>query len=256
MHHRTGSQININGPGCRCIDRKLRINRGIRANTHNYFPHHCVPEAVTLIEKHDSRSSVVASASLHLPSLFPPYLAPFHLPFSLSTPLFSVTRGLVGDEPMSAEDAERVGDIEERGGEEERRANERRYRTLTCFGLISSGCFVLKPLALIWGPQHLELIITYTPAAVLQLTVYTGYYIHSNTNFIQLMCWNLLLPRSLNCFIINLHKIQLHENVSIQLIMWGLPSGQDVGLADLSSDYTADLTYCTPLCSHLFLLYR
>lgn len=97
---------------------------------------------------------------------------------------------------MSVEDEERVGGTEERGGEEERRVNERRYRTLTCFGLISAGCFVPKPLALIWGPQHLELIITHTPA-LLQLTVYTGYYIHSNTNFIQLMCWNLLLHRTL-----------------------------------------------------------
>lgn len=90
---------------------------------------------------------------------------------------------------MSAEDAGSVGGIEERGGEEGRRVNERRYRTLTCFGLISAGCFVLKPLALIWGTQHLELIITPTPA-LQRLTVYTGYYIHSNTNFIQLMCWN------------------------------------------------------------------
>lgn len=63
---------------------------------------------------------------------------------------------------MSAEDVGRVGGTEEKGGEEERRVNERQYRTLTCFGLISAGCFVLKPLALIWGPQHLELIITHT----------------------------------------------------------------------------------------------
>lgn len=66
---------------------------------------------------------------------------------------------------MSAEDAGRVGGTEERGGDEERRLSERRDGTLTCFGLISSGCFVLKPLALIWRPQHLELIITHTPAA-------------------------------------------------------------------------------------------
>lgn len=63
---------------------------------------------------------------------------------------------------MSAEDVGRVGGTEERGGEEERRVNERRYRTLTCFGLISTECFVPKPLALIWGLQHLELIITHT----------------------------------------------------------------------------------------------
>lgn len=99
---------------------------------------------------------------------------------------------------MSAEDVGRVGGAEERGGEEERRLNERQYRTLTCFGLISAGCFVLEPPALIWGPQHLELIITRSPA-LLQLTVYTGYYIHSKTNFRQLMCWNLLLHGSLGC---------------------------------------------------------
>lgn len=87
---------------------------------------------------------------------------------------------------MSVEDEGGVG------GEEQTRVNERRYRTLTCFGLIRAGCFVPKPLALIWGPQHLELIITYTPA-LQQITVYTGYYIHSSTNFIQLMCRNLLL---------------------------------------------------------------
>lgn len=50
--------------------------------------------------------------------------------------------------------------------------NEKRYRTLTCFGLISAERFVLKPLALIWRLQHLELIIRRTPAA-LQLTAYT-----------------------------------------------------------------------------------
>lgn len=51
--------------------------------------------------------------------------------------------------------------------------NEKRYRTLTCFGLISAECFVSKPLALIWRLQHLELIIRRTPAA-LQLTAYTA----------------------------------------------------------------------------------
>lgn len=79
-----------------------------------------------------------------------------------------------------------MGGTEERGGDEERRVNERRYRTLTCFGLISAGCFVPKPLALIWGPQHLELIITHTPALLqlycvhwllhpLQYKLYTAY---------------------------------------------------------------------------------
>lgn len=72
---------------------------------------------------------------------------------------------------MSAEDVGRAGGTEGRGGEEKRRVNERRYRTLTCFGLISAEGFVPKPLALIWGLQHLELIITHTPA-VLRLTVY------------------------------------------------------------------------------------
>lgn len=61
-------------------DLKLRIYSGIRANTHNYFSHRCVPEAVVLIEKHDSESLI------------------YSLP--LSPHLFSVTRGLAGDEPM------------------------------------------------------------------------------------------------------------------------------------------------------------
>lgn len=75
---------------------------------------------------------------------------------------------------MSAEDEERVGGTEEKGGEEGGGlVNEKRYRTLTCFGLISAECFVLKPLALIWRLQHLELIIRHTPAA-LQLTAYTA----------------------------------------------------------------------------------
>lgn len=73
---------------------------------------------------------------------------------------------------MSAEDEERVGGTKEKGGEEGGElVNEKRYRTLTCFGLISAECFVLKPLALIWRLQHLELIIRHTPAA-LQLTAY------------------------------------------------------------------------------------
>lgn len=79
---------------------------------------------------------------------------------------------------MSAEDEERVGGTEEKGGLGVCvcggvLVNEKQYRTLTCFGLISAECFVLKPLALIWRLQHLELIIRHTPAA-LQLTAYTA----------------------------------------------------------------------------------
>lgn len=188
--------MSISSPWYRYIDRKVRIYCCIRAKTQLFF----ISEAVVLIEKHNWVFNVV----LFTPSfpLLSSAASPLFRTSSLALPrsprLFSVTRGLAGDEPMSAEDVGRVGGTEERGGEEERRVNERQYRTLTCFGLISAGCFVLKPLALIWGPQHLELIITHTPA-LLQLTVYTGYYIHSNTNFRQFMCWNLLLHRSLNC---------------------------------------------------------
>lgn len=78
---------------------------------------------------------------------------------------------------MSAEDEEKSG---RHGGKGRRRrrgggggVNEKRYRTLTCFGLISAECFVLKPLALIWRLQHLELIIRHTPAA-LQPALYTA----------------------------------------------------------------------------------
>lgn len=85
-------------------------------------------------------------------------------PLFLSPPVhvFYVTRGLAGD-AVRRGCGERVGGTEERGGEVGRRGGRiktRRYRTLTCFGLISGCRFVLKPLALIWGPQHLELIIT------------------------------------------------------------------------------------------------
>lgn len=51
MQQRTGSEITISGPWYRCIDRKLRIYSCIRANTHNCFSSHCVPEAVVLKEK-------------------------------------------------------------------------------------------------------------------------------------------------------------------------------------------------------------
>jgi len=177
------------------------------------------------MEQHDSRSLPLYTSLLSPPH--PLFSSPLFssLPLSPPPPFLSLDPSPFSKERISgrraAEDAGRVRGTEERGGEEERRVNERRYRTLTCFGLISSGCFVLKPLALIWGPQHLELIITHTPA-VLRLTVYAGYYIHFSTNFIQLMCWNLLLQRGLNCFIINLHKIQLHYNVNIQLTKRGV----------------------------------
>lgn len=192
-----GSEINISSPWYRYTDRKVRIYCSIRANAQLFF----TSEAVVLIEQHDWVFNVVLftpSVPLFL-SLSASLLSiTSSLALPLSPHLFSVTRGLSGGEPMSAEDVGRVWGTVEMGGEEERRVNERRYRTLTCFGLISAGCFVLKPLALILGLQHLELIITHTPA-LLQLTVYTGYYIHSNTNFIQLMCWNLMLHRNLNC---------------------------------------------------------
>lgn len=81
---------------------------------------------------------------------------------------------------MSAEDEEKSG---RHGGKGRRRrrgwgggvwgVNEKRYRTLTCFGLISAERFVLKPLALIWRLQHLELIIRHTPAAP-QPALYTA----------------------------------------------------------------------------------
>jgi len=58
MQQRTGSEINISGPWYRCIDRKLGIYSSVRANTHNCFSSHCVPEAVVLIEKHDSESLI------------------------------------------------------------------------------------------------------------------------------------------------------------------------------------------------------
>lgn len=117
---------------------------------------------------------------------------------------------------MSAEDAGRVGGTEERGGEEERRVNERRYRTLTCFGLISAGCFVLKPLALIWGPQHLELIITHTPA-LLRLTVYMAITSTPIQTLYSLCAGTYCYTGVCIAVVINLHKIQRHYNVRIQL---------------------------------------
>ena len=124
--------------------------------------------------------------------------------------LFSNSR-IGRDESLSVE---RGG--EGAGGEEPTRVNERHYRALTCFGLISAGCFVPEPLALIWGPQHLELIITHTPALALQLTVYVGYYIHSNSNFIQLM---VLTHCCADRAPVHLHKIQRHD-ASKLTILW------------------------------------
>ena len=56
MQQRTRREINISGPWCRYIDRKLRVYCSIGANAHNYFSRHCFPEA--LIEKHDSESLI------------------------------------------------------------------------------------------------------------------------------------------------------------------------------------------------------
>lgn len=110
---------------------------------------------------------------------------------------------------MSAEDVGRVGGTEERGGEEERRVNERRYRTLTCFGLISAECFVLKPLALIWGLQHLELIITHTPA-LLRLTVYMAITSTPIQTLYSLCAGTWCYTGVCIAVMIDLHKIQLH----------------------------------------------
>lgn len=51
MQRRTASEINISGPRCRCIDRKLGVHSSIRANTHDCSSSHSVPEAVVLIEE-------------------------------------------------------------------------------------------------------------------------------------------------------------------------------------------------------------
>ena len=110
----------------------------------------------------------------------------------------------------------RVGGTEERGGEEERRVNERRYRTLTCFGLISAGCFVLKPLALIWGPQHLELIITHTPA-LLRLTVYTAITSTPIQTLYSLCAGTYCYTGVCIAVVVHLHKMPLHDNVSTRL---------------------------------------
>lgn len=109
---------------------------------------------------------------------------------------------------MSAEDVGRVGGTEERGGEEERRVNERRYRTLTCFGLISTECFVSKPLALIWGLQHLELIITHT-LALLRLTVYMAITSTPIQTLRSLCARTWCYTGVCVAVMINLHKIQL-----------------------------------------------
>jgi len=129
---------------------------------------------------------------------------------------------------MSAEDVGRVGGTEERGGEEERRVNERRYRTLTCFGLISAGCFVLKPLALIWGPQHLELIITHTPA-LLRLTVYMAITSTPIQTLYSLCAGTYCYTGVCIAVMIYLHKIQLHHNVCIRLTKKNLGSEELYG---------------------------
>lgn len=113
---------------------------------------------------------------------------------------------------MSAEDVGRERELQrKKGGEEERGVNERRYRTLTCFGLISSGGFVLKPLALIWGPQHLELIITHTPA-VLRLTVYMAITSTPIQTLYSLCAGTRCYTAACVAVVGNLHKIQLHED--------------------------------------------
>lgn len=109
-----------------------------------------------------------------------------------------------------------MGGTEERGGEEERRVNERRYRTLTCFGLISAGCFVLKPLALIWGPQHLELIITHTPA-LLRLTVYTAITSTPIQTLYSLCAGTYCYTGVCIAVVVHLHKMPLHDNVGTRL---------------------------------------
>lgn len=81
---------------------------------------------------------------------------------------------------MSAEDVGRVGGTERRGGEG---VSERRYRMLTCFGLISGRTLCAEATGFNLGVvvvvgevrvgeaelQHLELIITRTPALLLPL---------------------------------------------------------------------------------------
>lgn len=115
---------------------------------------------------------------------------------------------------MSAEDVKGAGGNEEKGGEEERKANEKRYQTLTCLGLIRAGGFVRKPLALIWGLQHSELIIAQTPAGLqnwvhgllhkVKYEVYTAY--------VQ----QFTITEGLNYFEIYFHKINIYNYASIE----------------------------------------
>lgn len=191
IEHKRGGELNISGCWRWCIDRALRINRGFRANT--VFTSLCSRGFNR--EKWPPVCNFTLYTSLHAPPplfsvapIFLSFLTLVTLSFSLSARVFSsVTRGLVGDEPMSA--VGRVGGTEERGVEEgEEGWIKRRYGTLTCFGLIRAGCFVLKPLALIWekrrgGGQHLELIITHYSRAAAYC-----YYIHPKYKLLWSLC--------------------------------------------------------------------
>lgn len=169
-----------------------------RGPSHACFSSHIVPEAAVLIEECVFNLDFSLLNLPPLPSSRAPSTA--SLPHSSPSPsasprLFSVTRGLAGDKPMSAEDVGRVGGTEEKG---RWRGEEGEWKAVSNADLF-------------WADKRRTLCAEATGfnlgAATFGINYHTysstataycvhGYYIHSNTNFIQLMCWNLVLHRS------------------------------------------------------------
>lgn len=162
------------------------------------FSSHIVPEATVLMEECVFNLEFSLLNLPPLPSSRAPSTA--SLPHSSPSPsasprLFSVTRGLAGDKPMSAEDVGRVGGTEEKG---RWRGEEGEWKAVSNADLF-------------WADKRRTLCAEATGfnlgAATFGINYHTysstataycvhGYYIHSNTNFMQLLCWNLVLHRS------------------------------------------------------------
>lgn len=167
---------------------------------------------------------------------------------SASPRLFSVTRGLAGDKPMSAEDVGRVGGTEEKG---RWRGEEGEWKAVSNADLF-------------WADKRRTLCAEATGfnlgAATFGINYHTysstaaaycvhGYYIHSNTNFIQLMCWNLVLHRS---FLLLLWYICIKYSCTEMLVHKGERGQQDISFFFLLRQMQELLKCCYKLRTIMF----
>lgn len=216
MQQRTEREINISGSWYRYIARKLRICSDIKQDTQFYYTQLCSGSI-----DFNGGTWLNLEFCICLLTPFLPFLSsssPFaRLPCtSLSSHLFSVTRGLVGDEPMSAEVVGRVGGT----GKGRWRGEEGEWKAVSNADLF-------------WADKRRLLCAKATGFNLGAATFGINYHTYSSTAVAYCVHWLLhpLQYKLYTAYVLelavtqesdllykkHLHKIQLHYSVSVKL---------------------------------------